>query len=57
MAIYSYKNAKKGLTYRARAVTRKDDPLTVDSFLDVFKGSTLVETKTLATDKYKQLRG
>jgi vancomycin resistance protein YoaR len=56
VSVYSYKNAKKGYTYKMRTVSGEDS-MTVDSFLDVYKGKTLVETKTLATDKYKKLRG
>ncbi|MEE3467123.1 MAG: VanW family protein [Eubacterium sp.] len=57
VSIYSYKNAKKGFTYKLRSVTTSEDGLTVDSFLDKYKDGVLVDTQQLATDKYKKLRG
>ena len=56
VAIYSYKNVNKDYTYKARSVSHKDS-LTVESYLDVYQGGSLVETKELYTDTYKQLRG
>ena len=53
--VLSYKDAKKGKTYKARAKSKKGS-LKVDSYLDIYKGKKKIETKHLATDKYKRLR-
>ncbi|MBO4396187.1 MAG: VanW family protein [Eubacterium sp.] len=55
VAIYSYKDAKGGNTYKLRSKT-EGDGLTVESFLDVYQGDTLIETRALAVDTYKRLR-
>ena len=54
--VYSYKDAKGGLTYKPRTVTG-DDPMTVESFLDVYRGEEKIKTKKLSVDTYKKLRG
>ena len=53
--IFSYKNAKKGLTYKPRSETIEDG-VEYETYLDVYKGSELVESKFLADDTYKRLR-
>ncbi len=55
VSIYSYKDAKKGNTYKLRSKTGEDG-LTVETFLDVYQGDTLIETRELAVDTYKRLR-
>ena len=55
VSVYSYKDAKKGNTYKLRSKTEKDG-LTVETFMDVYQGETLVETRPLAVDTYKKLR-
>ena len=53
--VLSYRDAKKGFSYRARSKQKKDG-LTVNSYLDVYKHGKKVETKHLSTDTYKRLR-
>ncbi|MBR6228998.1 MAG: VanW family protein [Eubacterium sp.] len=55
VSIYSYKKAKDGKTYKMRAESEKGS-LTVDSYLDVYKGKTKLESIHLATDTYKKLK-
>ena len=55
MEVLSYRDAKKGFSYRARSKQKKDG-LTVNSYLDVYKHGKKVETKHLSTDTYKRLR-
>ena len=56
IAIYSYKEAKGGKTYKARSEASEEDPYTVDSYLDVYEDGKKVDSIHLATDTYKKLR-